>query len=106
MFHFHESTILTSASPVLFNSLVSHPIIKVPMKQKFWVVVLLSHIKDHLIQRRMQVTTSRYLFSLQSYKGLNIQNQWDIEKGLGTRICDVIRLESQFCENLNYLLLI
>ena len=42
---------------------------------------------------------SVYLFSFQSYKGLNIPNQWDIEKGLGTRICDVIWLESQFYEN-------
>ena len=53
-------------------------------------VVLLSHMKDHLILRRMQFTASRYLFSFQSYEGLNIPNQRDIEKDLGTRICDVI----------------
>ena len=47
-----------------------------------------------------------YLFSFQSYKDLNISNQWDTEKGLGTRIYDVIWLESQFYENLNYLFLI
>ena len=38
--------------------------------------------------------------------GLNIPNLSDIEKGLGTRICNVIWLESQFCENLDYLFLI
>ena len=65
------------------------------------MVVLLVHMKDHLIPRRMQFTASRYLFSFQSYKGLNIPNQRNIEKGLGTRICDVICLENQFCENLN-----
>ena len=54
----------------------------------------------------MQFTTSRYLFSFQSYKGLNIPNQWDIEKGLGTRICYVIWLERQFYENFNDLFLI
>ena len=57
---------------------------------KFWVVVLLSHMKERLIPRRMQFTASRYLLSFQSYKSLNIRNQRDIEKGLGTRICDVI----------------
>ena len=72
---------------------------------KFWVVFLLSYTKDHVIPRKMQFTASRYLFSFQSYKGLNIPNQWDIEKGLGTRICDIIWLESQFCENLNDLFL-
>ena len=63
-------------------------------------------MKDHLIPRRMQLTVSRCLFSFQSYKCLNIANQRDIEKGLGTRICDVIRLESQLCEKLNDLFLI
>ena len=56
-------------------------------------------MKDHLILRRMQFAASRYLFLFQNFKGC-ILNQWDIEKGLGTRICDVIWLESQFCENL------
>ena len=54
----------------------------------------------------MQFTASRYLFSFQSYKGLNIPDQWDIEKDLETRICDVIWLESQFYENFNDLFLI
>ena len=54
----------------------------------------------------MQFTPSRYLSSFQSYKGLNIPNQWGIEKGLGTKICDVIWLESQFYENFNDLFLI
>ena len=46
-------------------------------------------------------------FSFQSfYKGLHIPNEWVIEKGLGTRICDVIWLESQFYENLNDVLII
>ena len=54
----------------------------------------------------MQFTTSRYLFSFQSYKALELPNQRDIEKGLGTRICDIIWLESQFCENKNDLFLI
>ena len=36
---------------------------------EFWVVVLLSQMKDHLIPRRMQFTASQYLFSFQSYKG-------------------------------------
>ena len=63
-------------------------------------------MKDHLIPTKMQFTASRYLFLLQSYKGLNIPNQRNIEKGLGTSICDVIWLESQFCENLNDLFLI
>ena len=57
---------------------------------KFSVIVLLSHIKDHLTPRRMQFTASRYLFSFQSYKGLNTPNQRDIEKDLGTRIYDVM----------------
>ena len=57
---------------------------------KFWVVVLLSRMKDHSVLRRMQFTASRYLFSFQSYDGLNIPIERDIEKGLGTRICDVI----------------
>ena len=48
----------------------------------FWVVTLLSYTKNHLILRRMYVTASRHLFSFQGYKGLNIPNQWDIEKGL------------------------
>ena len=65
-------------------------VFKVPIKRNFGVVVLLSHMKDHLMPRRMQFTASRYLFSFHSYKGLNIPNQRDIEKGLGTKICDVI----------------
>ena len=69
----------------------------------FWVVVLLLHIKDHLIDSNKNAI---YHFSFQSYKGLNIPNQRDIEKGMRTRICDVIWLESQFCENLNDLFLI
>ena len=32
--------------------------------------VLLSHMKDHLIPRRMQFSASQYLFSFQIYKGL------------------------------------
>ena len=59
-------------------------------EMKFSVVALLSHMKDHLIPRRMQFTASRYLFSFQSYEGLNIPNQSDIKKGLRTRICKVI----------------
>ena len=47
---------------------------------KFWVVVLLSHMEDHLIPRRMRFTASRYLFSFQNYKGLNIPNQKGIER--------------------------
>ena len=54
----------------------------------------------------MQFTNSRYLFSLQSHEGLHIANQGDIEKSLGTIICDVIWLESQFCKNLCDLFLI
>ena len=73
---------------------------------KFWAVVLLSHVKDHLLPRRMQFTASRYLFLFQSYKDSNIPNQRDIEKALGTRICDINRLESQFLKNLNDLFLI
>ena len=53
----------------------------------------------------MQFTASRYLFPFHSYKDLNIPDQWDIEKGLGTRICNVIWLENQFYENLNDLFL-
>ena len=44
----------------------------------------------------MQFTASRYLLSFQSYKGLNIQNQRGIEKGLGTRICDVVLIVTKF----------
>ena len=51
-------------------------------------------MKDHLMPRRMQFTTSRYIFSFQTYKGLSIPNQRGIEKGLGTRIYDVISLEN------------
>ena len=54
----------------------------------------------------MQFSASWYLFSSQSYKGLNMPNQRGIEKGLGTRIYDVIWLEREFCENLNGLFLI
>ena len=54
----------------------------------------------------MQFTASRYLFSFQSYKGLNMPSQRDIEKGLGTRICDIIWLEREFFENWNDLFLI
>ena len=64
---------------------------------KFWLVVLLSHMKDHLLPRRMQLTAFRYLFSFQSYKCLNIPNQRDIEKCLGTTICDIL-LKRQFCK--------
>ena len=39
---------------------------------KFWVVVLLSHMEDYLIPRRMQFTASLYLLSFQSYKGLKM----------------------------------
>ena len=31
---------------------------------KFWVVILLSHMKDHLIPRRMQFTASRISLSV------------------------------------------
>ena len=54
----------------------------------------------------MQFTASPYPFSFHSYKGLNIANQMEIEKGLGTTDCDVIRLESQLSEDLNDLFLI
>ena len=62
----------------------------------------MSQMNDYLIQ----FTASRYHFSLKSYRSLNISNRRGIEKDLGTRICDVISLESQFCENLNDLFLI
>ena len=39
---------------------------------KFWAVILLSYMKDHLIPRQMQFTTSQYLFSFQSYKDLKM----------------------------------
>ena len=51
---------------------------------KSWVVVLLSHMKDHFKPRRMQFTASQYLVSFQIYKGLKMPDQWDIEKGLET----------------------
>ena len=44
----------------------------------------MSRMKDHLIPRRMQFTTSKYFFSFHSCKGVDIPNQIDIEKGLGT----------------------
>ena len=64
------------------NTQYIHDILKSAHERKFWVVVLLSPMKDHLIPRRMQFTASRYLFSFQSYKDLHIPNQRDIEKGL------------------------
>ena len=36
------------------------------------MLILLSHMTDHLMPRRMQFTTSQHLFSFQSYKGLKI----------------------------------
>ena len=49
--------------------------LKVPIKRnftKFWVVVLLSHMNNHLIPRRIQFTASQHLFSFRSYKGLKM----------------------------------
>ena len=40
-------------------------------ESKFWVVGLLSHVKDHLMPRRMQFAASRYLFSFRGYKAVN-----------------------------------
>ena len=54
------------------------------MPVKFWIVVLLAHMKDHLVPRTMLFTASQYLFWLQSDKGLNLPNQRDTVKGLGT----------------------
>ena len=38
-------------------------------------VIFLSHMKDYLIPRRIQFTTSDYLLSFQSYKGLKWPNE-------------------------------
>ena len=51
---------------------------------KFWVLDLMSHVKDRLIPRRMQFTASRYLFLFQSYNCLKIPNQRHL-KGSGNK---------------------
>ena len=41
-------------------------------ERKLWVVVLLSHMKYHLLPRRIKLTVSQYLFLFHSYKDLNM----------------------------------
>ena len=42
--------------------------LKVPIEQNFGLLFYRSHMKDHLIPKRMQFTASCYLFSFQSYR--------------------------------------
>ena len=80
--------------------------IKVPMKRNFGLSFYCLTWKTIWYREECNLQLFDIFFSFQSYKGLNIPNQRDIKKGLGTRICDVIWLKSQFCENLSDLFLI
>ena len=60
------------------------------MKRNFELSFIVLYERPFDTQKNVVYCFSISFNSFQRYEGLNIPYQRDIEKGLGTRICDVI----------------